>query len=230
MPDSDTRCTDRGNFYRLCDATISLSKAFQMPVAPAAGEGESTHPPTEQDSTQPPPSPYREVHNFLTRLFSSSGPSVPSRAKADDDESSSSDSDEAEGEGNFLGRVQSYSKLMHIHTEAQLRRPNTSTLPSYARTMHAHTMNQLSHHHKLATQSAVTTPQLGTGRGAVKLPGQVYTELHKLSLDEVPPNPSNTPDLSQRDAGVPWVKRRSVTEPLPREFAMSVARKDFAVL
>ncbi|KAK0917937.1 hypothetical protein LTR91_012407 [Friedmanniomyces endolithicus] len=204
--------------------------AFQMPVAPATGEGESIHPPTEQDSTQPPPSPYREVHNFLTRLFSSSGPSVPSRAKADDDESSSSESDEPEGGENFLGRVQSYSKLMHMHTEAQLRKPSTSTLPSYARTMHAHTMNQLSHHHKLATQSAATTPQLATGRGAVMLPGQVCTELHKLSLNEVPPNPSNTPDLSQRDADMPWMKRRSVTGPIPWEFAMSVARKDFAAL
>ncbi|KAK1066237.1 hypothetical protein LTR12_001725 [Friedmanniomyces endolithicus] len=200
-----------------------------MPVAPATGEGGSTHPPTEQDSTQPPPSPYREVHNFLTRLFSSSGPSVPSRAKADDDESSSSDSDETEGEENFLGRVQSYSKLMHTHTEAQLRRPSTSTLPSYARTMHAHTMNQLSHQHKLATQSAATTPQLGTGRGAVVLPRQVCTELSRMTLDEVP-NPSNTPDLSQRGADAPWVRRRSVTEPIPREFAASVAREDFAVL
>ncbi|KAK0925378.1 hypothetical protein LTR29_012202 [Friedmanniomyces endolithicus] len=225
MPDLDARFTDRGSFYRLCDATISL-----MPVAPAAGdEGERICPQTERDPTQPPPSPHREVHNFLTRLFSSSGPSVPSRAKADDDECSTSDSDETEGEKNFLGRVQSYSKLMHTHTEAQLRRPSTSTLPSYARTMHEHTMNQMNQHHKLATQSAATTAQLGTGRGAVMLLRQVCTELSRMTLDEVP-NPSNTPDLSQRGADAPWVKRRSVTEPIPREFAVSVARKDFAVL
>ncbi|TKA81373.1 hypothetical protein B0A55_02074 [Friedmanniomyces simplex] len=200
-----------------------------MPGAPATGdEGESSYPQSRRSSSQLPLSPYREVHNRLPRLFSGHVPGVRSRADAGDDDGSSSDNDEPGDGENFLGRVQSYSKLMHAHSEAQLRRPSISTLPSYARTMHAHTMNQLSHHHKLATQSATNSPQLGIGGRTMMLPRQVCTELSRLSMEEVP-NPSNTPEVSHQGADARWVRKRSVTEPVSGVFAGSVTRKDFAV-
>lgn len=118
---------------------------------------------------------------------------------------------------------------MHAHTKSQLESPSNGTLPSYTRTMHAFTLNQMKHH-ETAIKSATNSPQLGARNRHAMLPLKVCSELGKLSLDELPHNPSNTPVYGHRINPVRMQKRRSVTEPMPRDFAMSVQSRDFAAV
>jgi hypothetical protein len=92
---------------------------------------------------------------------------------------------------NFLGRVQSYSKLMHAHTKAQLE---IGTLPSYTKTMREHTLKQLDAHKQATGNTASHSPQLGLNGRHMMLPLKICTELTKLSLDEGVKGPSNTPE------------------------------------
>ena len=131
----------------------------------------------------------------------------------------------------FLGRVESYRRLMHAHTKSQLTSPATGTLPAYTRTMHAFTQNQL-HDHRRSSKSETSSPHIGPKQ--VVLPSKVRTELTKLSLDELPHGPSNTPEKGVHDVKVedltsgefPAGRRRSLTEPSAvRDFAVVKERE-----
>lgn len=141
-----------------------------------------------------------------------------------------------ERQANFLGRVDSYSRLMHAHTRFQLGGPTINTLPSYSRTMHAHTLNQL-HAHGSDTE----TVTLAQAEPTALLSRQIPTTLARLHLEE-PPAPNNTPvtgtvivpGLSGTSSGLlgglsgEWtqsgldmgkLRKRSTTDPVPRDFA-----------
>ena len=174
---------------------------------------------------------HKPVHQKLPSLLGCSR-LAGSETDSDDGMSDVSTADEIEREENFLGRVQSYSKLMHAHTKSQLDSPATGTLPSYTKTMHAFTLNQLNHHGDLP-KSKRSISQLGVGDRIVHLPLEACTQLSKLSLEEVPAAPVNTPEpmaagethcLDFRET-----KRRSMTEPIPRDFAMASKSRDFGV-
>lgn len=96
--------------------------------------------------------------------------------------------------------------------------------------MHAFTLNQLNDERRIS-RSETNSPQIAAKQ--VLLPAKVCNELEKLSLDELPHGPVNTPEHGVRRAsevqGIDFrkLKRRSVTEPITRDFAMVKAR-DFA--
>ena len=214
---------------------------LESPSTADGGKGQNMH--ARRRSTQLPPSPHDSLHRRLPSFFSGlvprSGPNSenvsPDRGSSEDEsELADETEDPDEPQANFLGRVHSYSKLMHAHTKSQLASPTTGTLPSYTRTMHAFTLNQLNHQ-RTVTKSATNSPQLAaTGSRNIILPRRICAELGKLSPDELPHNPSNTPEqggqLARRSAEAQRLRKRSLTEPVPRDFAVaSVARKDFAM-
>lgn len=185
-------------------------------------------------STQIPPSPARDMPRRLHSVF---GGVVPGETDTDaspaqSDDTSHEDEEEA---SDFLGRVHSYSRLMHAHTRSQLARPATGTLPGYNKTMHAFTLNQLK---ASETQSERSSPQMaGVGSAALQV------ELGRLVLDAVPPAPGNSPEIAGRVGGgeergeshvhgIDWrkLKRRSVTDPemVRRAGASAVRVRDFA--
>ncbi|EMC92771.1 hypothetical protein BAUCODRAFT_125747 [Baudoinia panamericana UAMH 10762] len=181
-------------------------------------------------STQLPPSQHDHVHRRLPRLFSGH---IPGSNEDGGDESSDdgSQSEAIELRDNFLGRVHSYSKLMHNHTRLQLESPTGGTLPSYTKTMHAFTLNQLNHHRVTTTTKSLTaSPWLGSESRQSALPSNVCLCLSKLSLGEVPRGPSNTPEHGLKSFEGLMVNRRSVTEPAPRGFAVVVQTRDFALV
>lgn len=184
-------------------------------------------------STQLPISPGDSVHRRLPLLFN--GPNPGSRdgdaeeRDADEENEDDEDTPEAEdesGKSNFLGRVGSYSRLMHAHTKYQLGDVRNHTLPSYMRTMHAFTMNQLNHQQHTTTLNAMQN--LRVGGKTVMLPASICSEMTKLGLDNaVPGPPLNTPEIGQNEmVGIDFrkLKRRSNTEPIgikTRDFAVS---------
>ena len=211
----------RGSLLPITDISDA---ALSMPGSIATNDrGETSYPQGRRRSTQLPPSPYENVHHRLPRLFSGNVPGV--RTDAEDDPSDEEDDEDDSSKENCLGRVQSYSKLMHAHTHAQMRSPSVSTLPSYTRTMHAFTLNQLDGMQKV-TKSATNSPQFGAGAKAAMMPRLLCTELSSLCLDEVP-NPSNTPETDHRRTDPRYARKRSVTEPV--DFMTNVAKRDFAV-
>ena len=180
-------------------------------------------------SCQIPVGPHETVHRRLPHLF---GGRVPGSSSNSSDDASDDEEDLEDRRENFLGRVHSYSKLMHAHTSYQLSSLSTGTLPSYTKTMHAFTLNQLNHHrnvaHCKATQSAKNSPQLSTAslRGVagqhVMLPSKVCTGLDKLTLDDAPHAPSNTPVDAQRDVlGSNFRSCLLYTSPSPRDGLLS---------
>jgi len=215
-------------------------------------------------STQLPCSPkaHSEVHKRLPHLFGGNVPGVAS-APADDesadrgsDDCRESDNDNPDRRSNladdFLGRVNDYSRLIHAHTEYQLRRPSNGTLPSYRKTMHTFTLNQLNHHRSLHPDEhngTLSAPSTSPAHSASPvLPLDLHAELNRLSLDEAPQGPVNSPVhgggatavlpgqgqeamLSGIDFRKLRLGRRSVTEPvLPREGIAVVKARDFAAL
>ncbi|KAF2772834.1 hypothetical protein EJ03DRAFT_348359 [Teratosphaeria nubilosa] len=155
------------------------------------------------------------------------------KSEAGSAESSSDRRSSSGSKENFLGRVQSYQKLIHAHTKSQMRSPASGTLPSYTRTMYVHTLNQLNVH-KNSAISAMASADDGLTRGVagrhVMLPYKICTALDKLGRDEVPAGPSNSPE--QTSEGIAKLKeslqhrrQRSLTEPVPRDFAMTSAVK-----
>lgn len=173
-------------------------------------------------SSLAPSTPHQPVHQRLPRLFSQKGiPGEDSSA----DESSENDEDP----NSFLGRVGSYSRLMHAHTKSQMGSP-AGTLPSYTKTMHAFTLNQMNDSRR-ASKSETNSPH--TGMRQATLPAKVWQELAKLDLDEAPRGPSNTPDVEKhelvRGNDLGKLRRRSLTAPsVARDFAVVRAR-DFVV-
>ncbi|KAK4547536.1 hypothetical protein LTR36_000493 [Oleoguttula mirabilis] len=199
-----------------------------MIEAPSTGtQAEHTLPDLRRRSMQLTPGQHDKVHRRLPYLFIGSVPGsvVPDDAEDDGSDDEQDIAEEVERRENFLGRAQSYAKLMHAHTKYQLGSPATRTLPGYTRTMHAFTLDQLSHH-RTTSVSERSSPQLGMGGRNLLLPSKICTELEKLSLDD-PPAPSNTSELGH-GVELRRVKRRSMTEPLLRDFAMSVDGRDFA--
>ncbi|KAK3679392.1 hypothetical protein LTR78_000953 [Recurvomyces mirabilis] len=198
--------------------------------APGAEVGYASTPSDgRRQSTQIPSSPYHSVYRQLPHLFSGFCP-----GNGTDDEDQISDDDEEPSpeslapRENFLGRVQSYSKLMHAHTQSQLASPSVGTLLSYAKSMHAFTLNQLNHS-QTTTQSARNSPQLGPGGRRMVLRRHICEGLKRLNLGETP-NPANTPvhghshwHAERRRMGA----SRSLTEPV--DFGVPVTRKDFAM-
>jgi len=191
-------------------------------------------------STQLPLSPGVEIHRRLTLVFGGTIPGTDDQEdieSADEGEEATPDDNEETGSG-FLGRVNSYSRLMHAHTRSQLRRPTTGTLPSYRKTMHAFTMNQLNHQ-RATSHSETSSPHTGA---ALSMPA---VELSKLTLDELPPGPSNTPAQGGRVMlkgvlggenqfhGIDFrkLRRRSLTDPevvRRKQTASDVSVRDFA--
>lgn len=215
---------------------------LEPPSSADSGDRHTMH--SRRRSTQLPPSPHDSVHRRLPSFFSGLVPRSGSNSENVSPDAKSSDEEDEPGEdtedadeppANFLGRVYSYSKLMHAHTRSQLASPTTGTLPSYTRTMHTFTLNQLNHQ-KIMTKSTTNSPQLAVPGGRnIMFPRRLCAALGKLSLDELPHNPSNTPEqggqLPRRYAEAQRMRKRSLTEPVPRNFAVSrVARKDFAVV
>jgi hypothetical protein len=132
----------------------------------------------------------------------------------------------------FLGRVDSYNRLMHAHTKNQMQSPGTGTIPTYTKTMHAHTLNQLSEHRR-KSKSEASSPRVQSRQ--VMLPLKVCQELSKLDLDEVTPAPVNTPEQPTHTLppviGIDFgkLRRRSLTTPsAARDFA-AVEARDFAM-
>ncbi|RMY39187.1 hypothetical protein D0866_02094 [Hortaea werneckii] len=179
-----------------------------------------------------------------TKLFSD--PETDSDDDYSDDEGEDSSDEIADRRRNFLGRVQSYSKAMHAHTTFQLGSLSRGTLPSYTKTMHAFTLNQLNHHfNEGTTKSASNSPErgpskprgtmlLGPGGRTVMLTHKVWSDLSKLGLDEAPRGPSNSPVRRCSPHFRPGVdtghlRRRSLTDPVPRGYAVGVDMRDFAV-
>ena len=167
------------------------------------------------------------VDKRLPQVFSETVPGE------DDDHRHRQESMDAESEEpppGFLGRVESYRRLMHAHTKSQLASPDTGTLPAYTRTMHAFTRNQL-HHHRRSSKSETSSPHIGP-KQAILL-SKVRTELTKLSWDELPHGPSNTPEKGLHDERVGGLsryefpaRRRSLTEPnAVRDFAVVKQRE-----
>ncbi|KAH9844806.1 hypothetical protein Tdes44962_MAKER01353 [Teratosphaeria destructans] len=155
-------------------------------------------------------------------------------AESSTDRRSSSGSQE-----NFLGRVQSYQKLIHAHTKSQMRSPTSGTLPSYTRTMYVHTLNQLNVH-KNAAISAMASADDGLARGVagrhMMLPHKICAALDQLGRDEVPAGPSNSPEqtsegIARLKASLQHRRQRSLTEPVPRDFATTgtVQTRDFGM-
>ena len=182
-------------------------------------------------SAQLSPTLHEPVHKRLPHLFAGGSEPANEAEHVNEDGDDHSEETEEEPSPGFLGRVNSYSRLMHTHTKAQMKSP-TGTIPQYTRTMHAFTLNQLSHHHQ-KSKSETSSPHVGT-RHAL-LPSKLCLELSKLSLDELPHGPSNTPegDHGKPDEGIiegidfGKLRRRSLTEPSLRDFAVVKAR-DFA--
>jgi hypothetical protein len=138
----------------------------------------------------------------------------------------------AEPSPGFLGRVDSYNRLMHAHTKAQMDSPGTGTIPTYMKTMHAHTLNQLDEYRR-ASRSESNSPQL-CGKQAL-LAAKIYNELTKLRMDEMPHAPFNTPEQSTRKVepvvGIDFgkLRRRSLTTPCAARDFEVVESRDFAV-
>ncbi|KAK5137459.1 hypothetical protein LTR08_008437 [Meristemomyces frigidus] len=210
---------------------LTLQTAFHMLEAPATGaEAAYLLASNRRRTTQLPLGPYEAVHRKLPSLFSCQMSASP---EGDDDGSQDGTSpDENERQENFLDRVHSYSKLMHAHTKCQLGSPATGTLPSYTKAMHAFTLSQLNQH-KDVSKSERSSPQLGASGRHIHLPVKVCMELSKLSLDEVPAAPSNTPEPGEtRDmhgTHLRKMKRRSLTEPIPRDFVLASKCRGFAI-
>lgn len=171
------------------------------------------------------------------RLHSVFGGTVPGEAEEDGDSPKSEESEEDRAaDSGFLGRVHSYSRLMHAHTKEQLARPSISTLPSYQKTMHAFTLNQLNDHRRISL-SETSSPRVGAPLANVP---KLNMEFSKLVLDEVPPAPGNTPELGGKAVGrgeshvqgidFRKLKRRSLTDPeMVRSLAADVRARDFAL-
>ena len=145
------------------------------------------------------------------RLHSVFGGTVPGEVGIDEQSPRSNEEDTDEGRSpspGFLGRVHSYSRMMHAHTKSQLARPMISTLPSYQKTMHAFTLNQLKDHRRVSL-SETNSPSV--------VPAKLNLDLSKMVLDEVPPAPGNTPE-GQRDESIVHgidfrkLKRRSISD------------------
>lgn len=126
---------------------------------------------------------------------------------------------------------------MHAHTKGQLDRPGVATLPSYTRTMHAFALNQLNHMENTfgtTTRSESSSPHVGAKMTSMP---RVTQELSRMTLEEEPAGPLNTPEVPQRTpindlaVTVPVLmqaqRKRSVTEPVPREY-MAPKAIDFA--
>ncbi|KAK5125764.1 hypothetical protein LTR85_012040 [Meristemomyces frigidus] len=214
--------------------TLTARTALRMLETPIAGaQAEPTHPEDRRRrSMQLSPTPLDKVHQRLPYLFTGTVPgSVPDGDEDDGSDNGDEDTaEESERQENFLGRMQSYSKLMHAHTLFQIGSPGTRTLPGYTRTMHAFTLNQLSDHRRVS-RSEVSSPQLGIGGRHMLLPLKVCTELNKLSLDD-PPAPSNTPKVGHgniHEMDRRSMRRNLVTQPLPRDCVASVASRDFGI-
>ena len=173
-------------------------------------------------STQIPPSPREEQHRRLSCQSSATdGDYAYSRAPSE----SEADTDEP-GPG-FLGRMNSYNRIMHAHTKSQLQSPATCTLPSYTKTMRAFTLNQLVRHRRSNSESS---SRRGSTQAEVILPSKLRMEVEKLSMDDVPHAPSNTPEGQHDVQGLDFrkVKRRSVTEPILEHELNGIKRRDFA--
>ncbi|KAK6442709.1 hypothetical protein LTR95_001068 [Oleoguttula sp. CCFEE 5521] len=179
-------------------------------------------------SAQTPASLPSQVHNQLPRLFSMGGYSSEMDSDCD------TASDDASS-GNFLARETdcghaSYSRRMLAHTKTMM---NIGTIPGYAKTMHQFTQNQMNLcGDSRSSRSEASSPYAGA-RNAV-MPQKLITEMTQLRLDEGPRGPANTPTLPQRASEISLLaagtqRSRSLTEPVPRDFALSSIR-DFALI
>nr|OQO17066.1 hypothetical protein B0A51_15998 [Rachicladosporium sp. CCFEE 5018] len=179
-------------------------------------------------STQTPASRPFQVYSQLPRLFSMGGRSSETESDCDttsDDTSSS----------NFLAREPnnshaSYSRLMLAHTKTMMK---VGTIPGYAKTMHQFTQNQMNLcGDSRSSRSEASSPHAGAATAVV--PQRLISEMTRLRLDEGPSGPANTPTLPQRPSEISLLaagtqRSRSLTEPVPRDFATS-SIKDFALI
>ena len=166
------------------------------------------------------------VHTRIPRLFSNYG-ARSSTDSRDDSRGGEESEEEEDGNGDFLARATSYSRLMHAHTKGQLDRPGVATLPSYTRTMHVFTLNQLNHMENSfgTTKSETSSPHIGAKMTALP---RVSAELGRMTLEEEPQGTLNTPEAPLRApindlaVAIPVPtqaqRKRSVTEPAPREY------------
>lgn len=91
--------------------------------------------------------------------------------------------------------------------------------------MHAFTLNQLNHMENTfaSTKSETSSPHVG---GKLTAMPKVSQELSRMTLEEEPAGPLNTPEASQRapindlavTTSLQQQRKRSVTEPVPREY------------
>lgn len=193
------------------------------------GEGQTIRERRRSSQISIPDDGREPIHERLPRVFSGRAPSNNDDSGEDEAgaDADSQDEDSEEQAPGFLGRVTSYHSLMHAHTRSQMKSPANGTLPAYTKTMRAFTMNQLSHYRQTC-KSETNSPQLGPKQPA--LPSKVGKELTKLSLNEVPALPVNTPERDIEEdkiedvlhADYPAGRRRSLTEP--------TAVRDFAVV
>lgn len=163
-------------------------------------------------ASQPATSRHTSAETFIADNVQGTTP--PRSEPADHNEESSAD---------FLGRVNSYSRIMRAYAQNQLQCPLTGTVPSYRRTMHDFTLKQLNHYQR-SSKSASSSPVVHAKR--IALPCRLAGELADLAPVEIPRAPMNTPDGKQSYSstnprrtlgdvqGIDFRKlKRSVTEP-----------------
>ncbi|EME88620.1 uncharacterized protein MYCFIDRAFT_79974 [Pseudocercospora fijiensis CIRAD86] len=119
----------------------------------------------------------------------------------------------------WLGRVNSYNRMMHAHTMYQME---GKTMPGYKKTLHAFASPQNQEDvHGTASKSETSSPHLGARRGV--WPSPVSAQLSQLTIDDAPIPPANSPSPEQqhvhRPPSIRGLKPRRATEPVPRDFA-----------
>ena len=199
-------------------------------------------------SAQSYASSHDRVHKRFPLLFTEqiSRPNNPNQNEEDGEERDSPhglqayEAHHAESSAGFLGRVNSYNRLMHAHTKYQMDMPASGTLPSYSKTMRDFTLRQLDQH-RLHSRSETSSPHTEV-KLAVRLadrcpvnPAKMIHELGELRLEELPSTPVKSPESTiarkQRDLlGIDFrkLKRRSITEPYVARDSTTVKYRDFA--
>ncbi|KAF2167977.1 hypothetical protein M409DRAFT_53914 [Zasmidium cellare ATCC 36951] len=127
----------------------------------------------------------------------------------------------AQRRGSLVGRVQSYSRIMHSYTMLQMQSSPGTTLPGYQKAMYEFTQRQMKGQRSpYKARSETSSPHIAAQQAV--LPCHVGAGLAQLSLDDAPPPPCSTPEQSLPSRRQRGVKPRSTTEPIPRDFAVGI--------
>lgn len=154
-------------------------------------------------------------------------PLVPDISDSEDDDDLST----AQRRGSLIGRVQSYSRIMHSYTMLQMQSsPNWFTLPGYQKAMYEFTQSQMKRQRNASKARSETSSPHMMAQQAVT-PSPVGAGLPQMSLDEPPPPPCPSPSPENHRTSLPkssrlkGLRQRSTTKPIPRDFAIGVGKE-----